>query len=35
MRCRKYPRYRAVFRPRVECPECWDLYLETHKEETT
>lgn len=33
MKCKKHPKYKAVYKPRTGCWECWDLYREKHPEE--
>ena len=27
MRCKKHPKYKAIRKPRVACPECWAMFL--------
>lgn len=31
MKCKKHPQYKAIRKPRVDCPECWAMYREKHK----
>ena len=30
--CDKHPGYRAIRKPRVDCDECWDLFVAAHPE---
>jgi hypothetical protein len=30
MKCKKHPRYKAIFKPKCSCPECWDLYMDNN-----
>jgi hypothetical protein len=29
-KCKKHRQYKAVLKPRVPCPECWEMYEEKH-----
>jgi hypothetical protein len=32
-RCRKHPKYRAIYKPRCQCKECWKYYARLHSDE--
>ncbi len=29
MNCKKHPKYKAIYKPRVDCLACWIMYHET------
>jgi len=33
--CRTHPQYKAIHKPRVDCPQCWLLYKLAHKGKET
>jgi len=28
--CRKHPKYKAIRVPKVECDDCWEMYVINH-----
>jgi len=26
MKCKKHPKYKGIYKPRVECLDCWKMY---------
>lgn len=26
MKCKKHPRYKGIYKPRIECLDCWKIY---------
>lgn len=31
MKCKKHPKYKGIYPPRVKCDECWRVYYEVRK----
>ena len=27
--CKKHPKYKAIFKPRCDCKECWEIWKES------
>lgn len=32
IKCSKHPKYQGIRKPKVDCPECWNIYNELHKD---